>query len=92
MATNFIIWLSLSQMAEPERFASLLKEAEERVAKDLRTLGDSRPGLREQYELQLQKLRGDQAPNVEIAIGPGFFPTLTGERVSRGPTLCLLIS
>jgi len=63
-------WLPLSTVS-PDRFPSLIHAAEAKVAK-LAEEGHfiTRPGLQEQYTIQLETLKNDSLPDCEIVYGP----------------------
>lgn len=56
----------------------LIAAAEARVTKDLASPETSRPGLREQYEIQLQSLKDESSPDCELVVIPFAFPSITG--------------
>ena len=62
----------------------LVANAKARVAKDLSSWEHNRPGLREQYELQLNTLEDDRVPDAEIIVAPFGYPTITGACADHG--------
>lgn len=75
---NFIGWLPLSQISGPSRAAELVAAEEARISEDLKKFGDSRPGLREQYELQIRNVKDDKLADGEFIVAPFFFPSPGG--------------
>jgi hypothetical protein len=78
---NHIGWLPLSQISGPSRAAELVAAEEARILEDLKKLEDSRPGLREQYELQIQNVKDDKLADCEFIVSPFFFPSPGGALV-----------
>ena len=62
-----------------ERYSSLVADEEKKIT-SLRREGyfETRPGLREQYKLQLDSLKGGRDPGCETALIPFFYPTPGG--------------
>jgi hypothetical protein len=75
---NHIGWLPLSQISGPSRAAELIAAEEARISADLRKFEATRPGLREQYELQIQNLKDYKLADAEFIIAPFFFPFPAG--------------
>jgi len=75
---NHIGWLPLSQISGPSRAAELIAAEEARISADLGKLEGARPGLREQYELQIQNLKDDKLADAEFIVAPFFFPSPGG--------------
>jgi len=75
---NHIGWLPLSQISGPSRAAELIAAEEARISADLGKFEGTRPGLREQYELQIQNLKDDKLADTEFIIAPFFFPFPAG--------------
>lgn len=74
---NYIGWLPLSDISSPERTAELIAAEEARIALDLASC-NPRPGLREQYDLQLEMLKDPEAVDTEFILVPFYFPSPTG--------------
>jgi hypothetical protein len=84
---HFIGWLPLSRISEPSRAAELIAAEETRISEDLGKLGEARPGLREQYALQIQNVKDEKLADGEIIVAPFFFPSPAGTFVPLGCTL-----
>ncbi|KAF8311466.1 hypothetical protein DL93DRAFT_2098795 [Clavulina sp. PMI_390] len=72
---NSIIWLHLADIVPPERFAQLIAAEEAKIAEDLKDPAKNRPGLSEQYALQMKALKDSKAVNGELTLAPMCYPS-----------------
>jgi len=86
---TFIGWLPLSQISDPERVAEITAAEEARISEDLRKLADTRPGLREQYELQIQNVKDAQLADAEFIVAPFLFPSSVARPKPETPYISL---
>ncbi|KAF8311457.1 alcohol oxidase [Clavulina sp. PMI_390] len=75
---NNIGWFPLQHLTSPERMAELISKEEARIAQDLADPKKNRPGLKEQYEQQLQLLKDPKAVECEYLCVPAFMPAPEG--------------
>lgn len=74
---NYLSWLPLSDITSPARVAQLIAAEEARISQDLES-PRARPGLREQYDIQLQMLKDPKSVDAEFVVVPFYFPSPTG--------------
>ncbi len=78
-AVNNMTWLPLSTVS-PSRHSSLIDKQEQKIAVlDKEGYFERRPGLKEQYNLQIKNLRDDLIPECELAFCSFFFPVVGGK-------------
>lgn len=65
----FVAWLPLSDITSPERAEQIIATEEARIAQDLAS-PNARPGLREQYDIQLEILKDPKAIDAEFVVTP----------------------
>lgn len=72
-----IAWLPLSDITSAARVKELVDAEEAQVEQHLKS-SKSQPGLREQYDIQLEMLKDPDSVDGEIIVVPFYFPSPTG--------------
>lgn len=65
----FVAWLPLSDITSPERAKQIIAAEEARIEQDLKS-PNAPPGLREQYDIQLEILKDPKAIDAEFVVTP----------------------
>lgn len=65
----FVAWLPLSDITSPARAEQIITAEEARIAQDLKS-PNALPGLREQYDIQLEILKDPKAVDAEFIVTP----------------------
>lgn len=77
---SYVCWLSLHDISSPARVAELIAAEEARILKDLESPNE-RPGLHEQYNIQVEMLKDPKAVDAEFITAPHYYASPTGMSV-----------